>query len=119
MRAPRRRSAQQKRRKFNGAPSWMRRVEKPQPSTRRARQTGATYAEQLKRDAEQAAQAIQARAEADADALRAQALAEVRQQVADLAIQAAERVIRGSLDQARQRQLVDEFLTTAPGQAGW
>jgi F-type H+-transporting ATPase subunit b len=80
----------------------------------RARQTGAAYAEQLKRDAEQAAQAIQTRAEADAAALRAQALAEVREQAADLAILAAERVIRGSLDDARQRELVAEFLASTP-----
>src|SRR5204863_622726 len=73
----------------------------------RARQTGDAYAEQLKREADEAALLIRTRAEADSDALRTQALAEVRQQVADLAIQAAERVIRGSLDQARQQQLVE------------
>ena len=84
----------------------------------RARQTGDTYAEQLKREAEEAANAIRARAEADATAIRAEAMADVRRQVADLAIMAAERVVRASLDGARQRQLVEEFLTTVPAADG-
>jgi F-type H+-transporting ATPase subunit b len=84
----------------------------------RARETGAAYAEQLRREAEEAAAAIRARADADAASMRAQAAAEVRQQVADLAIAAAERVIRDSLDGARQRQLVQEFLATTPSGNG-
>ena len=54
----------------------------------------------------------------DAVAMRVQAMADVRRQVADLAIQAAERVVRSSLDGARQRQLIEEFLTTAPSGTG-
>jgi F-type H+-transporting ATPase subunit b len=84
----------------------------------RTRETVAAYAEQLRREAEEAAAAIRTRAEADAASIRAQAAAEVRQQVADLAIAAAERVIRGSLDGARQRELVQEFLATAPAGNG-
>jgi F-type H+-transporting ATPase subunit b len=82
----------------------------------RVRQTVGQYEEQLRRDAEAAATQIRARAEADAEATRLQAVSEVRQQVADLAIQAAERVIRESMDGARQRTLVEQFLATAePG----
>jgi F-type H+-transporting ATPase subunit b len=84
----------------------------------RARQTGDAYAEQLKREAEEAANAIRTRAEADAVAMRAQAMADVRRQVADLAIEAAERVVRGSLDGTRQRQLIEEFLTSVPSGNG-
>src|SRR5581483_2428547 len=84
----------------------------------RARQTGAAYAEQLRRDAEEAAAAIRSRAEADAAAIRAEAAEEIRRQVADLAIRAAERVIRGSLDGPRQRQLVEEFLAATPSANG-
>ncbi len=84
----------------------------------RARETGAAYAEQLRREAEEAANAIRARAEADAVAIRTQALADARRTLADLAIEAAERVIRESLDGPRQRQLVEQFLTTAPSPDG-
>jgi F-type H+-transporting ATPase subunit b len=84
----------------------------------RARQSSVGYGEQLKREAEEAANAIRARAEADAEAIRTQAVTDVRREVADLAIQAAERVVRSSLDGSRQRQLVEEFLATTSGRSG-
>jgi len=84
----------------------------------RSRQSAVGYGEQLKREAEEAAQTIRSRAEADAEAIRSQAVTDVRREVADLAIQAAERVVRGSLDGSRQRQLVEEFLATTSGRSG-
>jgi len=84
----------------------------------RARQTVGQYEEQLRRDAEAGAAQIRTRAEADAAQIRTQAITEVRQQVADLAIQAAERIIRDSLDTNRQRQLVEQFLATAAPDGG-
>lgn len=39
---------------------------------------------------------------------------DLRSEVADLAIEAAERILRENLDQPRQRKLVDDFITTLP-----
>ncbi len=59
----------------------------------------------------------QAVAEIDAERLRA--LAEVRGQVADLALQVAGKVVGETMTDARERRLVDEFLAqaTVPGPA--
>jgi F-type H+-transporting ATPase subunit b len=53
------------------------------------------------------------RAQEDAAREREQAFAELRQQVADLAVMAAERIIHRQLDPATQRQLVNDFLVEA------
>ncbi len=58
-----------------------------------------------------------ARAEAEVVREKEQAMITIRQQVADLAIGAAERVIGDNLDQARSRKLVDEFITSGGGPA--
>lgn len=58
-------------------------------------------------------EAILRRAHEDAAREREQAFAELRQQVADLAVMAAERIIHRQLDPATQRQLVNDFLTEA------
>ena len=74
-------------------------------------------AERIKSDQQAQAQAeyetILKRAQDDAAREREQAFAELRQQVADLAVAAAERIIRKQLDPAAQRQLVNEFLAEA------
>ena len=41
----------------------------------------------------------------------AQAVVDARRQIVDLAILAAQRVVGGSMDESRQRQLVNEFLS--------
>src|ERR687883_116206 len=46
----------------------------------------------------------------EAQAERAQSMVELRREVANLAVLAAERVISRNLDEQAQRQLVDEFL---------
>ena len=74
-------------------------------------------AERLRAERQQQAQAeyetILKRAQEDAAREREQAFAELRTQVADLAVSAAERIVRRQLDPATQRQLVTEFLAEA------
>lgn len=72
-----------------------------------------------RQDAQQQAQRIIERAREEAEAERAQAMAELRREVAGLAILAAERVIHRSLNDQAHRQLVEEFLDEQrPAQAG-
>ena len=69
-----------------------------------------------------------ARAEAEAVVARAReqmlrdkdrAIAELRGQVADLAVEAASRIVRSSLSDEAQRRLVDDYIRSLPGsQAG-
>jgi F-type H+-transporting ATPase subunit b len=75
-------------------------------------------AEQLKADL-----ATRARAESDQMVQRAreqidrekgQAILELRSQVADLAVQAASKIVQSSLTPDAQRKLVDDFLKTMP-----
>jgi F-type H+-transporting ATPase subunit b len=74
-------------------------------------------ADRIRAERQQQAQteyeAILKRAQEDAAREREQAFAELRAQVADLAVLAAERIIHRQLDPATQRQLVTEFLAEA------
>jgi len=45
---------------------------------------------------------------------KGKAVAELRAQVADLAVAAASRIVRSSLDEKAQRQLVDEYIRDLP-----
>jgi len=49
-------------------------------------------------------------AQREAEGLREQAVTDSRRQIVDLAIMAAQRVVGGSMDETRQRQLVNDFL---------
>jgi F-type H+-transporting ATPase subunit b len=71
-----------------------------------------------RRDAEEQSQRIIERAQQEAQAERAQSMVELRREVANLAVLAAERVISRNLDQQAQRQLVDEFLAERPATDG-
>ena len=68
--------------------------------------------------AQQEAQRIIETARQEAESERAQAMADLRREVAGLAVMAAERVINRSLDDRAHRQLVEEFLSEQPAQAG-
>ena len=68
--------------------------------------------------AQHEAQRIVETARQEAEAERAQAMAELRREVAALAVMAAERVISRSLDDQAHRQLVEDFLNERPAQAG-
>ena len=82
-----------------------------------------TVAERIQSEArttaQQEAQRIVETARQEAEAERAQAMAELRREVASLAVLAAERIIKRDLDAQAHRQLVDEFLDEQrPTQAG-
>jgi F-type H+-transporting ATPase subunit b len=74
-------------------------------------------ADRIKSERQQQAQTeyetILKRAQEDAAREREQAFAELRQQVADLAVLAAGRIIERNLDPNTQRKLVDDFLAEA------
>lgn len=57
---------------------------------------------------------LQAQAQAEIEREKQSALDELRAEVADLAIKAAERILGDNLDTPRQRQLVDRFIDELP-----
>jgi len=61
---------------------------------------------------------MRTRASDEIDAEKQRALAELRSEVADLALQAAGRVVRESMNDQRQRRLVEEFLADPNPGAG-
>ena len=61
---------------------------------------------------------LRAKAAADIVAERDRALADLRSQVADLALAAAGKVVRETMTDARQRRLVEEFLREESGTTG-
>jgi F-type H+-transporting ATPase subunit b len=65
---------------------------------------------QIEQQAQERARDILAQAEKNTQQAVAQAKAELRAEVADLAILAAERVVGQSMDTATNRQLVQEFV---------
>ena len=44
-----------------------------------------------------------------------QAIAELRAQVADIAVEAASRIVKSSLTEEAQRKLVDDYIKELPG----
>ena len=56
---------------------------------------------------------MRVRAAAEIEAEKTRAIGELRSEVADLALAAAGRVVGESMDDTRQRRLVDEFLASA------
>ncbi len=65
------------------------------------------------------AEAVVARAREQMQREKDQAIAELRGQVADLAVEAASRIVRSSLGADAQKRLVDEYIRSLPGsQAG-
>lgn len=75
-----------------------------------ALQAGRAMQEEARAEAQRQAAAELERARSQIQAERDAAIAELRREFADLAIRAAERVIRRSLDPATHRQLVEEVL---------
>ena len=95
----------------------------------RARREADAEAQQLLRQSREAAETLRAEelektraqirqmqesAQAEIERERDGALESLRKEVADLAIQAAERVLDANLDDDRQRKLVDDFLGGLP-----
>jgi F-type H+-transporting ATPase subunit b len=75
-----------------------------------ALQAGRALQEEARAEAQRQAAAELERARSQIQAERDAAIAELRREFADLAIRAAERVIRRSLDRTAHRQLVEEVL---------
>ncbi len=95
----------------------------------RARREGEAQAQQIMREAREAAEALRAeqvektraqlrtmqdQAQAEIEREKQQALAELRAEVADLAIQAAEKILHETLDAPRQKRLVEDFISDLP-----
>jgi F-type H+-transporting ATPase subunit b len=59
-------------------------------------------------------QQMQEAARAEIESEKQGALGELRREVADLAIQAAEKIIRTDMDENRQRTLVEQFIADLP-----
>ena len=75
-----------------------------------AREAAERYREEERDRARQEAETFLTRARADIQRERDNAVEEVREQFADLAITAAERVIRRSLDRDAHKDLIDQVL---------
>ena len=76
-----------------------------------ARQQADAVRRDLTQRAEQEAQELRQRNAEQLEAERARVLGELRGQVAVLAVDAAERVVRANLDQETNRRLVEEYIT--------
>ncbi len=96
-------------------------------SLRAAQREAAALAQQSRQEVEVLRTDLTARARKEADDLvasarqqiqdeKAKALAELRGQVVDLAIDAARRLIQSSLDEKAQRALVEEYIATLPAE---
>jgi len=80
-------------------------------ATDRAEQAAAEVKTEAEKEAEQARQS----ALAEGEQLKNRALGEVRNQVAALAVAAAQKVINEALDEKRQQKLIDEFFSGIEG----
>ena len=83
--------------------------------TRQAAEAAEQVAREIKAAAEKEAAEIRVAAAAEAEQAKLQALTELRGQVAALSIAAAEKLIRESLDEKRQRALIAEFFSGIRG----
>ena len=84
----------------------------------RARLSGEELVQKAQEQAKAESVAILARAQADISRERDQAITVLRQEFADLTIDAAEKVIDRSLDKAAHRQLIEKILTDSQPKQG-
>lgn len=82
-----------------------------------ARQRGEEQIKQIMRDATHEAEELRAQARAQAQEERNRILADTREQIVQLAMAAAERVVGSSLDEKSQRGLIKSFFADAPAEA--
>lgn len=81
---------------------------------REAREEAETLREEEKANTRQEIQEMQEKARAEIEREKENALNELRSEVADLAVQAAGKIIGENLDAQRQRRLVDDFIDDLP-----
>ncbi len=79
----------------------------------RAQRTADLQAQETIQSAREEATRLVAMARTEIEGEKREALREIRSEVAELSLAIAGRVLREELDTARQRKLVDEFLSTA------
>jgi F-type H+-transporting ATPase subunit b len=82
-----------------------------------ARQRGEEQVKQMLRDAEQDAEQERAQGRTQAEQERNRMLADTRDQIVDMALAAADRLIGASLSEKQQRQIVQNFFTEVPAEA--
>ncbi len=91
-------------------------IEQVRREAQQARESAASVAEQERErilaQARDEARQIVEQARGQLDYERKQMMAELREQVVNLSMLAAQRVIGASLDESRSRKLVNDFLTT-------
>jgi F-type H+-transporting ATPase subunit b len=75
-----------------------------------AQATAESLAAQIAERAQREAEEIRRRAVLDAEAAKAQAGADLQAEIAQLAVEAAETVVAGSLDDQTQRQLIESYI---------
>ncbi|MBI2304621.1 MAG: F0F1 ATP synthase subunit B [Chloroflexi bacterium] len=75
-----------------------------------AGQAGERFKEEARQEGRREAEVIMARARREIEAERDEAIAALRREFADLAILAAEKVTRETLDRAKHRRLIQEVL---------
>lgn len=80
-----------------------------------AEQVGERLKEEARAAARKEAEAIMARAQNEIKMERDQAIDELRKEVVDVAILAAEKVVQQSLDKAAHRHLIDEVIKSSGG----
>jgi F-type H+-transporting ATPase subunit b len=83
-----------------------------------AAQLGERLKEEARGEARQDAEAIIARARTEIERERDEAIEEVKREFVDLAITAAEKVVKESLDREKHRRLIEEVLEQAPKREG-
>jgi len=83
-----------------------------------AEKMGEQLGGEARAQAKQAAESIIARARDEIQRERDEAIEELRRQFVDLAIKAAEKVIKESLDRERHRRLIEEVLEEGPKGSG-
>lgn len=76
-----------------------------------ARKRAEEVARQVREQAEAEAKRIREQAQAEMEAERNRMLGELREQIAALAVAAAQKIVQESLDEARQRALLQEFFS--------
>ncbi len=81
---------------------------------KRALKESETLKTDLQAKARSESEAMIARAKEQVEREKNLAVLELRQQVADLAIEAASRIVKSSLTPEAQKRLVDEFITNLP-----
>ncbi len=79
---------------------------------------GEKLKEEARQEARAQAEALIARARSEIELEREQAIQQLRQEFADLAILAAEKVLRETLDRERHRRMIEEVLEETKGLRG-